>query len=362
MSARPRVTLRDIANRLGVSHSTVSMALKNHPEISAARQAEVREMAREMGYRPDPVLSSLIAYRHGKRPVGIRSSIAWLNHWKNPRELRTMGEYEAYWQGAAQAAERFGYRLDEFIWSSQHPAGHYERILLTRGMRGILIPPHPSQPDWGEFHWEHFAVVRFGLSVRNPDVHTVTADQMRETILAMTRIWQKGYRRIGFVIPTDFDSHLGGNYSGGYYAALDILGIPNRLPPLKTLSAVARDEFAAAAREFKDWYRRHRPDAILTTTAKTLEMIRKCGLRVPRDVALASTSVADIPNLAGINQNSTEIGRVAVDTLVALLNGNDLGKPATTRRILVDGFWQDGASLPPAPAPQTKKRTARSRK
>ncbi len=50
--ARTNVTIKDIATALGMSHTTVSRALADHPKISAATKASVREAARGMGYVP----------------------------------------------------------------------------------------------------------------------------------------------------------------------------------------------------------------------------------------------------------------------------------------------------------------------
>jgi LacI family transcriptional regulator len=80
--------------------------------------------------------------------------------------------------------------------------------------------------------------------------------------------------------------------------------------------------------------------------ARVIPTIKQLGLRIPEDIAAASTSVADIPLSSGINQNSQEIGRVAVETLISLINSNDRGKPSVPRRILVEGTWRDGDSLP----------------
>lgn len=347
MSVTGRVTLRDIAARLGVSHVTVSLALKNHPDISKGRREEVQALAREMGYRPDPALASLMVYRQSRKNVEISSSIAWVNHWDHPKELRKHHEFDAYWRGASETAERFGYHLDELIWPEDCSAERFEKILLTRNIRGILIPPHQSQPDWGSFHWENFSIIRFGLSVRSPDSHVVTADQMRTVIMAMEKISGYGYGRIGFIVPRDFDIKLGGSYSGGYFAAQHMLNLKVKLPPLTTPFEIIERFPAKALAEFQKWFSRHKPDAILTTMARSLAFMRQTKLSIPGDVAAAGTSTYDIPLSAGINQNSLEIGRAAVETLVSLINNNDRGRPAAPRRILVEGFWQDGDSLPP---------------
>src|SRR5688572_15727723 len=49
----PRISMRDIAKMAGVSHSTISLALKNHPRISEEVKQRVRRLCEEVGYRPD---------------------------------------------------------------------------------------------------------------------------------------------------------------------------------------------------------------------------------------------------------------------------------------------------------------------
>ena len=347
MSVLGRVTLRDIAARIGVSHVTVSLALKDHPDISVARRKEIQVLAKEMGYRPDPALASLMVYRKNRKNIEISSSIAWVNHWANPRDLRKHQEFDAYWRGASEAAERFGYHLDELLWPEDCSPERFEKILLTRNIRGILIPPHPKQPDWNRMHWENFSVIRFGLSVRSPDSHVVTADQMRMVVLAMEQIRNHGYERIGFTISIDFDKAIGGGYSAGIHGAEELPCVKVRIPPLMTSREVTAKNPEKAFKNFEAWYRKHKPDAILTAEAWAIDYIRRMKLSVPGDIAMAGTCMTDLPLTAGINQNSMEIGRAAVESLVALINNNDRGRPSAPRRILVEGFWQDGDSLPP---------------
>jgi len=343
MSETARVTLRDIAAKLGVSHVTVSLALKNHPRISVQRREEVRRLADEMGYAPDPMLSSLIVYRQSKRPAEIHSALAWVNHWENPAGLRKVREFDGYWQGAAEASQRFGYRLDEFIWEPKMSAKRFETILLTRNVRGILVPPHDRQPDWGDFDWSRFSTVRFGMSAKTPDSHIVTADQMRGVMLAMEKIHGYGYKRIGFVMNAALDRRVGGNFIAGYYAAERQLSLPHPLPPL----ALPENDFAESRRLIQKWLAQHKPEAILTNSAIVPQALEDLHVRVPEDVALAGTTVYDLPIAAGLNQHPEEIGRVAVELLVSMINSYDRGTPRVPRRVLIDSEWVDGPSLPP---------------
>src|ERR1035437_1423642 len=139
--ARPpfaqRVTLRDLAQKAGVSHVTISRALRNDPSISAARRGEVKKLAEEMGYRPDPSLSALAAYRFARQEHKIQSALAWVNRYQDPKQWRKFGELKAYWIGAEKAAQRFGYHLEEIIWAPGQPVKRLEKILEARGVRGI---------------------------------------------------------------------------------------------------------------------------------------------------------------------------------------------------------------------------------
>ena len=346
-----RVTIRDIAVRIGVSHVTVSLALKNSSRISKGRREQVQKLAKEMGYRPDPILSSLVVYRQSKRPSSIHSAIAWVNHWEHPEALRKVGEFNAYWTGASAAAERFGYRLDEFVWQPDFSPQRFETILQTRNVRGVLIPPHHQQPDWGNFHWDNFSVIRFGLSVRSPYSHVVTADHLRGVVAAVEKIHSYGYQRIGFVVMAGFDLKLGGSWTGGFIASQKLLQLPNPIPPFLTEE---KSDEATFHKKFVQWFHKNKPDAILTVDVRVVQALKKMNLRIPENVAVAATSIIDIPVSAGINQNSEEIGRVAVETLISLINSNDRGRPSVPRRILVEGTWTDGSSLPDRRAAPSK--------
>jgi hypothetical protein len=83
----------------------------------------------------------------------------------NPVETQSQIEFDAYWRGASQAAEHFGYRLDEIRWAPDCSPHRFEQNLRTRNVQGVLIPPHLSPPDWGNFDGNKFSVIRFGLSV-----------------------------------------------------------------------------------------------------------------------------------------------------------------------------------------------------
>lgn len=343
-----RITMRDVGDRLGVSHTTVAMALRNHHSISPKRREQVRRMAEKMGYQPDPFLASLAAYRKHISPVKIQGAVVWLNHWQQPKNLRQTREYDGgIWRGASQAAGQFGYHLDDIHWSADCSAKRFEQILLARGVRGVLIPPHTQVPDWGGLDWNKFSIVRFGLSVPHPDSNLVTVDHFRAIVMAVCRISEYGYQRIGFVVGGTYNSRLGGSNIGGFLSAADMLKLKPVLPPLNTdYGDHGVPAMIAQKSALKKWLIKYSPDAILTTDAEIPGLIRELGYRIPKDIAVAGTTVHDIPLDAGIEQHSEAVGRIAMETLAKQMNINECGEPADPTRILVEARWQDGKSLP----------------
>jgi DNA-binding LacI/PurR family transcriptional regulator len=348
MPSRPnsnpgRVSLRDVAAMVGVSHVTVSLALRDDPRISAERRAEIRAAAERLGYRPDPMLSSLSAYRHGRRPVEIRSTIAWLNQWPDPRQLRRLQEFDAYWRGAHEYAAPLGYRLEEFVMDPTLTPARLQQILLARSVRGILIPPHATGFSLPGFDWEQFSIVRFGASVKEPRAHIVTSDQKNCAVMAYERMWARGYRRIAYVSAPRFDVNTGGNFRAGFLSAQEI-HVPLRQHFAPVL--LSEDGTETDVRLLKAVLRKARIDGVLTSLPMLPELLQRAGYAVPNAVGAATLSLLDGHFDAGVDQNSYEIGRVAMATLAGLIQQNERGIPRYCRRILVEGRWVDGSSLP----------------
>jgi LacI family transcriptional regulator len=338
-----RVSLRDVARAVGVSHVAVSLALRDDPRVSEARRQEIRAAAERLGYRPDPMLASLAAYRQARRGTSIRSTVAWINQWRDPAALRQHREFDEFWRGAAATAEDLGYRLDEIAAGPGLSGERVQKILHSRGVRGVLIPPHRNGFELGRFEWSGFSIVRFGISVPEPRAHVVSNDQMNSAGLAYASVQAHGYRRIGFVTSQRFDQNTGGNFRAGFLAAQDAAGqAKSRLAPLYLEEPATVDD----AGRLRAWLKSAAPDAVITSHPALRRLLGQIGVRVPEDLAVAVTSVLDGNFDSGIDQNCREIGRVAMRTLAGLIQQNERGIPRYFRRVLVEGSWQNGSSLP----------------
>ncbi len=336
-----QVTLRDIAKELGISHVTVSLALRDHPRISEATRQRVKQKAEEMGYHPDPMLSALSHYRLTSKEKPIQATLAWINPLQNPDKLLQHEEFSLYWNGAEQIAHQLGFKLEEFR-TEDLSLPRMNDIFKTRNIRGLLIAPLSWQTtsiDWTKFPWQNYAAVRFGRSSTGPRLNCVTSAQETNTMMAFEQVLNKGYKRIGFCgagTPRRM-------FSAGYLRAQQLLPKNQQLPIAYFQQDSTPDEQRALA---KKWIAKNQPDAIITDDRNLPEFLNDLGYRVPEEIGLVTTSIHDTQIDAGVDQIPEEIGRAAVRMLIAQINEHQFGIPEIRAQMLVEGRWVDGSMLP----------------
>ncbi|MEI6890720.1 MAG: LacI family DNA-binding transcriptional regulator [Pontiella sp.] len=336
---KKRISLRDIAGELGISHVTVSRALRNMQNVAPEQKARIQAKADEMGYVPDPLLAALSRYSKTGGKQAIQAELAWFNTWSPPELLRQHNEFDLYWQGAVENARRMGFQLIEFNLLDL-PIPRLKTILRTRNIQGILLPPLGTMSGvLNHFNWSDFAVVRFGQAIPEPATHFVSSSQHQNTMQAFERIQQLGYQRIGCTC-----QYLRRRLFGsGFFWAQQKLPSSQQLP---ILTWNPEEPFEQQQVQFKHWLEQAQPDAILTDSSETHRMLDNLGYRIPEDIAIATTTVHDTDINTGINQHPYEIGWAATRMLTALINEKSFGLPKHRSELLIEGSWVDGSMMP----------------
>lgn len=330
-----------MARVAGVNRATVSLAVRNHPSISAATRDRIQKIAAELGYRLDPMLSALATYRNNQKPPEYRGTLAWLARTTENFRWRANAHFSAYFRQAQSRAAFQGYRID--ILDLGDDGMTLERaasILRSRGIRGVLLCPQPqSDTDFTRLPWEDFAGVSFGYSITRPHLHSVAAAQFRAAFATYRETQSRGYRRIGLALNRGHDERTDHNYLGGYLAARQLhTGAEPVQPFLYDRDSLPR---------LPDWVRSQRPDAVLCSDPIPARL-REAGHRVPEDLGIANPLLAsDTTEIAGMWESNERIADAAVDTVVAMLHRGDYGIPARPQRVLIDSTWIEGSSLRP---------------
>lgn len=337
-------TLQDVADRAGVHRSTVSLALRNNSRISAAVRERVQSIAREIGYRSNPLVTALMRSRRG-RWEAKHVVLAYVTNyptaygWRPPHHDRP-----DYFPGAVARAQELGYKLEHF-WLGEPgmtPA-RFAQILISRGINGMLIGRLPLGE--GEIHlpWEHFSAVALGLTLRKPDLHRVSEDGFASAVEAISQCRAHGYRRIGYVISEPDDSpNMGDRWLGAY------LRQQLHWPPGARLPVCEYRPPAEFPDHFLGWMETHRPDVILTSSATPItKLLAKCGRKLSRGtkvVLLVNDKPAE--GFAGMYLDPSIIGSLAVDMVVGMMHRGETGLPAEPHHVLVPGKWRDIGAVP----------------
>jgi len=327
--------MSDIAKKAGVSLMTVSRALKNHPRISLRTRQRLQRMAKEMGYRPDPSLSQFMArLRFSKQAEPL--PIAWITNFPPPAQWRKAPILLSLHGGAQQRAHLLGYRLEEF---SLAEGGMSPRrlsgILRARGIRGVIVAPHPNPGASLDLEWEFFAAATCGFSLASPSLHRAASSQFQAMQIAWEGLARLGYRRIGLALSSQDSKRVGEQWLGGILAMQTRSRASERIPPL-----IARD---FSPQSVLCWFYKYRPDVVISDSS-VLKWLALSGIRAPRDCGFAHTN-APVIGLAGVNHHMEELGAVATDLVVEQLNANRFGIPAVPKLVQITCSWQDGPTL-----------------
>ena len=338
--ATTRVFQREIATRLGISHATVSMALRDHPRIRAATRERVKQMAAEMGYQPNPNLRIFSNYIRAKRKPSKLSPLGWINAWEQPSKLNQHHEYGGYWKGACEAASQMGYRLEEFRLYRKTTTTELNRRLRTQGFCGLLLPPDGDPTLLNDFPWDRYHVVSLSHYATTPASHLVAPDRFENCALAFTMMRSRGYRRIGF-LTDEFPATSNDKLSvAGFFSAQLELPENERLPVFAT-------QDGPHPHQLSEWMACHRPDAILTDLPDASHLLTRTGLKIPHDLGLAFSCRSQTTTSAGIDCQPEEVGRVSLEILKSAIDG--YVKPDSRIRVSINGQWREGRTLPERP-------------
>lgn len=339
-----RVTLSQIAERAGVSLMTVSYALRGNPRISAETRGKVRRIADALGYRPDPAMAALVSHRQRARPKTDYSTLAFVSAWPKAEGWARYPTYKSYHEGAEERAAQLGYRVENFWLEAPDLSGRRaSHILYSRGIRGLLLAPLPDGRCELSMEWQRFCAVGLGFSIRRPEVDAVGHHMVRGVTLAWRRLEELGYRRIALTLRDAQDDRGEHLWLAGFLQAQALAGPSHhRVPPL--LAAEWTSDLLGS------FLRTHRPDVLLSVDWDPYHIAKGLGYRTPQDIGFAVLDRGSHPgtktfDVSGVDQQSREIGRKAVETLHLQMIGGGQGLPDHRAVTLLDGAWHEGVSL-----------------
>ena len=329
MKGSMALTLEEIAKLAGVSRSTVSRVVNDHPNVRTQVRERVWDVIHETGYQPHAAARSLVTRR--TRIIGIIIPESVITLFADPFFPHLLS-------GITRTcnAERYHLMLSLF----DDPARSeetYRRVVLSGYLDGVVVASTRVQdPLIGRLLDDDVPFVLIG---RYPDerVHYVDIDNVAVARMAVDHLIRLGHRRVATITgPLSMTS--GQDRLEGYRQAM----AAHRLPVDEDL--IAEGDFTEiggtmAARKLIA----NSTTAIFAASdimaVGALKALREAGLRVPADVALIGVDDLPVaravePALTTVRQPIEELGSTAADLLLDLLE-NPPDDQAPAHRIIL---------------------------
>lgn len=340
--ANQRVTLKDIANALGLSVPAVSMALRGHRQIAQATRERVRAKAAEMGYRPDPAMRALADYRTQRRSAARRwDRIALLHDWPSQEAWHGHDFYGGWQLRLRELGEERGMEIEEH-WLGAGGVNRRAvfRSLRHRGITGLLLAPPALSDAPVEIQvpaGNAFQMVTFGPEHLYRHFHTVQFDYYENLRLAWAKLWEKGHRRIGLLYEKSQGWRTGQAWRAAFHIEkLEAGCMPGERMPLM----VSGDDDAMDRAAYLEWLRTDRYDAVISSVYRVEEWNR--GLDPPPDVAFFNVRR---PGQQGIDIKLDQLLRSAFELLYVEMQQTLVERHDLPFRIHIPGRWVDAGSL-----------------
>lgn len=331
-------SIKDIARIAGVSHSTVSRALRDSPLIPPETAERIKSIAEELGYRASAVARSLVTRRTEAIGVVVTSIADPFN-----------GEVVA---GIEEFANKHGYSVilatsqadpqREMAVARSFQERRVDGIVVASSRVGALYLPKLSEME--------VPVVLLNNQHPSEFVHSVSIDNIDGARQAAEHLIALGHREIAYI----------GDESGLESDVERLRGLVNAMAgarlALRTEFVVRGDGKPEAARRkaLELLALKPRPTAIFCyndmSALGALSAASLKKVRVPEDLSISGFDdlfFAGLihPALTTVRQPMRELGRRAVQLLVDLLNGCE---PEKTQLIKGELVVRESTAKPPA--------------
>jgi len=309
--ARPgRVTLQQIAEQLGVSTATVSLALRSSPLVAEATRGKVQDLARSLGYVYNRSAASLRTARTNMIAVGVNDVV-------NPYFGEILAAIEETLAGSGHTVLLGTY--------SDDPAKQ-DRVLATlkeyRPDGMILCPANGSTGEaLAMIAAAGIPVVQITREIEGVGLDVVASDDVAATRIALDHLHDLGHRRIAIVGGTDSMS-TGRNRRIAYRAWMAERGLAVE-PDLMVMGLGTRDTGFAGIQRLLDL-----PEPPTATICMNdliafgvMMGLRHRGREAGRDFSVVgaddvSEAALWAPGLTTVSNHQSEMGRRACERVL----------------------------------------------
>jgi len=319
---KKKVTIRDVAAKLGLSAMTVSLALRDNPRIPAETKKRVRATMNKLGYKPNPVARALATGKSNLIGVIVPNSS---DHYyaeviRAIEDRASAGNYHVLLANGSYDMDRYTEPVRDMM--SLHVGGI------------IAAPPFTSErpklpPFWQNLLKKNldFDVVLINRELRPPIFHQIAADYTAGVKMVVETLARQGHKRIAYVSGRPAMLPIRQRLAAfKYYVKQQ--GLYADLKLIEHCNLTFAGGYEAGKRLWA--HGPDRPTAVVAfsdvVAVGLLRFFDEAGVSVPDEVSVASfdgTAVGEFTHisLSTVVTPMYEIGRRAYELLIAAMDG-----------------------------------------
>ncbi len=327
-----RVIMADVARVASVHKSTVSLALRNDPSIPAHTRTRIQAIARQLDYRPDPVLDAFNRHRLG-RTTRSGYPLAFVSNLGSREEFERSHRHKATFAAARAAAEAHGCSLECFlVGPRQLSIQRLAQILRARGIAALILGLPDSAQAPVDLDWSRFCAIAIESPHPQPPLDTLSGNYREASKLAIERLATSGCRRPGISLDSRFGTPILHQLRAGYLFECHHL----RLPCIDSHDCSAKGESLDA------WAIRQSVDGIVFAGSTPRPcLVGKKRMPLPRAAIAVVEIDGTYPALPGVAAPHALLGQHAVERLMLHLHANLSGLPTLPATTLMPIVWRD---------------------
>jgi len=328
-----RTTLKEIAESLGISISTVSKALQDYPDVSQKTKKRVVEMAEMVNYSPNAFAQSL----RNKKSKTIGVIIPTMVHYFFSNIIDAIlkeAENRDYMVIIMQSNEDYELEKKQID------------LLLNKGIDGILVSLSNNTKDFKHLQKVidyNVPLVLFDKIAKLVNCSKVLIDDRVASYNAVVALIKKGYKRIAY-----FRGHLNSQNSIdrflGYKKALE----DNNITFDTSLVYICPNgDFNEGYSNAKKLIQEHKNnvDALHTITDLSaigaINYFNKKKIKIPAEIAVIGFSnwfMASVitPSLSSVDQNAYKMGEKSIEVLFEEIHRKQEGIAIDYKKIIID--------------------------
>lgn len=305
-----------MAQRLGVSTGTVSMALRDDARVSAKTRQKVQLLAQSLGYSRDAEISKLFTRLRQWKPHSYRENVCVFG--QGARK-----DLKPHQRIILESFERrmlfLGYQIDyQTIPDNQGSGRRLASELLARGIGSCVILPNPlSRPEIENvFDWQQFKVVTFTPALLNA-YDFVGYNWCRSLQLAVSHTTREGAGKIGVILGRVFHDLLS-VVCMGIRADLNGGASQWRMVPHFEIKRIVQNELSSPfpIPGLRAWFARERPDTLVITWEPWVaSVLAELGLSMDNRPRIIVAGRGIISPFAGTVHDYQVVGKVGADML-----------------------------------------------